>query len=767
MKHICFDDGAIAELLSGREMQSVDFDEGAQLVRVLKGSTELFKGVGKAVVTVDSKGMFFLTPGTWKQKKYLVIDCETASLFQDLRDSETLTALQKTFRFCAKLWSGNSVFNNSELMIAGTSKSILFPLPSSRSAGFRIAVERDPMSERLERREMQGKFLLVYKSGFEGGNSETESPSLTNFKKVFEELPKVFESLPEKIRFLKDKQEGSRQLQLTETVLGEESSSAAFGVFLPLQEWMKRLSTQQRKFVQAPVGTAQRLIGAAGTGKTATLAIRSLLLLKAAEYHKRDMRALFITHSEATKNSILEMLTTMDTDGFHLRDPRTEAVTLSVMTLAGLCADTLRQSISDIEFVDRDAQDSKLLQAMYIEQCISTARQSELTSHSPHMSERFRTFFTSNIDSDLAELFQHEISVQIKGRAGESFDVYKDCPPLQYGLPIENEADKGFVYTVFRLYQDQLEITAQFDTDDVVISAVGQLDTPIWRRRRSKEGYDYICVDEAHLFNINELQVFHFFTRELGAAPISFAIDRAQAVGDRGWNDNEIDHLDGSDVAAEETRYGAVFRSSANIVDFSASILASGSNLFTNFSNSLIEYQSGLTGPEEALSQPVRYFEASSDQHMVELAFQRADALQRLTQSKPWEILITTLSVDIAEQLVTYATDRNKAVTLLKKRGDYTRVKEASKSGHMIVGHADYVGGLEFNVVVIVGVDKGRVPLESKSADADTRNFARYAAHNRLYVAASRARLGLELIGVKGRGPSDLLDAAFKSKLLS
>ena len=115
---------------------------------------------------------------------------------------------------------------------------------------------------------------------------------------------------------------------------------------------------------------------------------------------------------------------------------------------------------------------------------------------------------------------------------------------------------------------------------------------------------------------------------------------------------------------------------------------------------------------------------------------------------------------------MSYATAKNKPVTVLKNRGDYSRVKEASRSGHMIVGHADYVGGLEFNAVVIVGVDKGRVPSESKVADADTRNFARYAAHNRLYVAASRARLGLELIGVKGRGRSEVLDAAFKANLV-
>ncbi len=58
---------------------------------------------------------------------------------------------------------------------------------------------------------------------------------------------------------------------------------------------------------------------------------------------------------------------------------------------------------------------------------------------------------------------------------------------------------------------------------------------------------------------------------------------------------------------------------------------------------------------------------------------------------------------------------------MLERRGDYTQVQKAEKSGHLVLGHADYVGGLEFNVVIIVGVDKGRVPHEGRADNSNSR----------------------------------------------
>lgn len=767
MKYICIDDGAIAEIISGRQLQSIDFNEGAEFVKTLTGKVEAFKASGAMVMTANSDGLFLSTAGAWKQKKYLVIDCEESGLFASINSSDALTTLQKSFRFCAKYWSGSGAYNSSERMILGTTKTVIFPLGFSKSTGFRVALERDPDPKRLKPRDLAGNFILLYKSGFDGADSAAEVAPLANFKKAVDLLSYVYSSLPKKLAAAEAQKAAVAPRKLTEVMLSDSSPSTLEGAFLPLEHWLNRLTKQQRQFIFAAPGIAQRLIGAAGTGKTATLLIRSLVHCAAFERDRRNFRALFVTHSESTRESVLEILDAMDPDGFHRRNPDVEAVSLTVKTLASVCSDVLNQTISETEFVDRDAQDSKILQSLYIEQSLQQARSAEFKSHSPHMSEKFRDFVTWNAESELAPLFQHEISIQIKGRAGGSFDVYRECPPLKYGLPVVNDADKGYVYIVFRLYEEQLRSTGQFDTDDVVISAVGQLDTPIWRRRRGREGFDFLAIDEAHLFNINELQVFHFLTRSPGVTPISFAIDRAQAVGDRGWSSGYLGDGGVISSSADEISYSAVFRSSSDIVDFATSVLASGATLFADFSNTLSQSRSGLTADQEKLTQPIIYYDASDDGSMIEAAFRRATALQKLTNSSPWEILITSLSDRLASDIAQFARDNNKAVTVLDRRGDYSRVRDAEKSGHMIVGHADFVGGLEFNAVVIAGVDKGRVPLEASSTTAETRSFQKYIAHNRLYVAASRARLALELFGLAGRGPSDLLGGAMKSGLVT
>ena len=81
-----------------------------------------------------------------------------------------------------------------------------------------------------------------------------------------------------------------------------------------------------------------------------------------------------------------------------------------------------------------------------------------------------------------------------------------------------------------------LQSQGTFDVDDVTIEAISHLNAPFWRRKRQNDGYDYIMVDEMHLFNLNEQSVFHFLSKDISSKeiPICFALDYSQAIGDRG-----------------------------------------------------------------------------------------------------------------------------------------------------------------------------------------------------------------------------------------
>lgn len=765
MKYICLDNGAVEELVSGRRYQSVDYEDGAGLVEGLSGRTRFVATLGAITFIYDQEGLFLTTSGSWKTKKYLVIDCERSSLFtSNLQSAETLTSFQKLLRFCVKYWS-NGVFNRAEKIITGTSKAVIFPLPFEQDYPFRIVIERNPLADRLRKRDLEGRFLLVYKSGREHGNSSTEEADETNIRKVVEKLPGHYSSIGDISKGSIAPAE-SRQIAATDAGAETHVNETFHRSF---DDWMKLLTKQQLRFVLAPADVPHRLFGPAGTGKTLALMLRTVKLLRDAAQKNATCHALLVTHSEATRLSLQDALVAIDTDDFQSRDKGSGTVSLTVSTLAFLCATTLKQSISATEFVDRDAHDSKELQLLYVEEAISRIRSKDYGSFQPHLSKEFDLFFSKQSNAQLAPLFQHEIGVLIKGRAGEKFDKYKACPSLRYGIPTKNEADKGITFAIFKEYQKQLEVANQFDTDDVVISATGQLDTPIWRRRRTRDGFDFIAIDETHLFNINEIHVFHHFCRDASTYPISFTVDEAQAVGDRGWLDVQSfgELFDADRIDEETTAVKAVFRNAPQIREVCASILASGATLFTNFSNTLALSESAFTAADEKRAVTPKYTHCTDDMAMISEAFNMADEIMMATSSKRSQVLITTLSDTIFKELQAYAREHNKPVTVLSQRGDYTQVAQAAKSGHFVVGHADFVGGLEFGAVVIVGVDKGRVPFEGDLPDADTRNYASYAAHNRLYVAASRAQYGLCLLGVQSRGPSDLLKGAAKNGLLA
>ena len=497
--------------------------------------------------------------------------------------------------------------------------------------------------------------------------------------------------------------------------------------------------------------------------------LKALNHLQCARNESRVCHVAFVTHSEATKDAIENFLSVIDTDKYYRNNRREHQQTLQVSTLSRICAMQLRQQISDAEFIDRDALDAKELQRLYIEDALAGVMREEFPSHRRFISETLKQIMETADSSEVAEMIQHEISVLIKGRSGENFDSYRETPTLRYGLPVESDADKGFVFTVFRRYQDLLGEAAQFDTDDVVLTAIGQLDTPVWRRRRAREAFDVVFVDETHLFNINELHLFHYFTKSDADHSIVYSMDRSQAVGDHGWaGDTTPDSFisDGVNEEVSAASLETVFRSSLEIVELAFSILSSGATLFTNFQNPMDLAISSFTLAEEKLAAQPSYIEYASDEAMIVGAFARQGEIVKALDCSRSDILIVALDHAVLDRVVAFAEMKNRPHVVLQKRGDVKAVEGSRSFGRTILAHADYVGGLEFLAVILVGVDGGRVPPGYSEQGEASRNFQTYSSHNRLYVAVSRARYRVEILGESSRGPSRVLSSAIDKGIL-
>lgn len=759
MRYLAFQREAVDEIVSDRLLQSTDFEAGKLLAGFVSGGSTDISGIASRLkVTVGASGAGrVITKAGGQSRAFIVFDLEQSQLLGSQQsESEAVQCLQRVLRFAIKHWD-QRVMNPSENVFPSYAKAVIFPFPISQKTGFRISIDLNPYAERLEKRGQSERFLLVYKAGKDDSQGPSETPSFTVFRKFLDD-----------IRTIKsDAAAPSEQADISSFQnVSVGSPPGRLDIHQGYEAWMRVLTEDQRQFVEARMDSPMRIEGPAGTGKTLCLALKSIHDLREKRASGEEHKCLFVTHSEASRRSILTVLESMDGDTFI--NPETSPQELKVVTLQGLCAEILRQDISQTELLDPDAYDAKQLQLMYVEEALKEAN-TELSTYKRFLSEPFAAFLEGDDQWSVIQMLQHEIGVVIKGRSSEQFENYKNVPPLKNGIPISSEGDKAFVWKIYESYRSQLIASAQFDTDDVMLSALGQLSTPIWRRRRVREGYDSIFIDETHLFNMNELSVFHNLTKSAEQFRIGFAVDRSQAIGDRGWADDVdlatlVPDTDQRE-AAPKVRVSSVFRCSPEIVNLAFSVTSSGASLFTNFEDPLSIANSSLSFEEERMCRPPTYGDYTDDAAVIKGAFDEAEAMVKDMGSSRGDVAIIAFSDELFAGLLRKAEADNKPVEPLKERGNSEVVKRARQSGRFVLSMPDYVGGLEFNGAILVGVDDGRVP-PSGSMSQESKAFLNFTAHNKLYVAITRARYQVRIIGVRPRGPSPILNTAFATKTL-
>lgn len=764
MKFLLLDQGAAEEVISDRYLQSTEFDPGRALGALLCGETKAIPLNPRLFLFHQDDGIYMLSQAPHVDNA-LVIDEVDARLFVDRSEAEALLVFQKLARFAVRYWRKLRP-NRNETFVLNSTKAVVFPFPISNQTSYRIVIEREPDRKRLERRYSEtAQFLLAYRSGTGVGLGAAEEAPLTEFRRALKHLD-AFQKQVASSEKQPEKQAEISSLHVTE--LNKEPDKV-----LPPQQgfdrWLTLVTKNQMQFINQPLTAPHRIEGPAGTGKTLSLILKCISELSKAKAREEEHRAIFVAHSEATKRTIQDLFSANDAHNFSTRDRYTSKQSLQITTLHELCAQLLNTEISESEFLDRDAMESKNAQLLYVSEAVHEVISRDLETHRRFLSSDFSQFLKEEDEWAISEMIQHEISVLIKGRADEELDKYRRLPFLQYGLPVRTEADRGFVFVIFLAYQEKLRASAQFDTDDIVLTAIGQLNTPIWRRRRQREGYDGIFIDETHLFNMNELSVFHYLSRSESLYPIAYSVDRSQSLGDRGWSDEAVeDRLAnvGAGEITNKTLMKSIFRSSPEIVNLAFSVTSSGATLFTNFENPLTYASSAFTAEEERRCATPQYFSFANDAWMIAGAFTHAEDMVQAVEGSKHDVLIVAFDPVILELLVRYATEMNKPIEIISQRGDSEVVKRAKRGGRFVLGLADFVGGLEFFGVVLVGVDNGRLPPTRTQTTADSSNFLSYASHGRLYVSIMRAKYRVDILGTDQRGPSRLLIPAFENGAL-
>ena len=751
MNYILITYDAVLEFASGRSFQSAEYEDGLCLCRILKDQEGYHWESSRIHSKVCKNGIIFFTKKI-DRKRGVCFDMSTFTV-DSLSDDTVITIFQRTIKYAVKYFE-NYPLASYEKQLPGTNLTLVYPYPFVASKEVdKVNVDRN--SSKLDRKD--ANYLTV----FYFGNREDIKVSHTYLLRAYDEL-KTITSEDISLFSIDDTNYPMGVLALDSHDLSIDSS-------IGYEQWMSFVTQKQKRFIMSPIIGPERLEGAAGTGKTLSMILRCIRILKEKIDKSEEYHIIFITHSLATKDRICNIFRINWPEfDFHLeKSGEIPSVSIHVTTLQEWSANHLgTNSILESNYIDKDAAYSKDIQLLYIEQAFEALLVDvEWNGYEPILSSDFKSFIKETPRANLLEMIQREVAVTIKGRAKEDYELYKEIKRPKYGVPVRNDADRNFMFEIFKRYQESLISIGKYDSDDIILSAMGQIDTPIWRRRRITDGYDACLIDETHLFNLNELSLFHFINKPSCANSIVFAIDKSQSVGEWGVDEDDLIETFKMNKQKEKSeKFSTVFRSSHDITCLAFNILSSGATLFTNFENPLVYSMNNFTREEEEKSEQPIYKLVVDDTTMIEQAFVWVEDFIKKNRCPKSSILITCSNDSLLHDTKQYAFQTGRHFEVLESRSDAVTVRKAREAHKYVLGGIDYVGGLEFDAVVIIGVDGQRVPPSREQGDA--YHFMRYAWHNRLYVAVTRAKYAICILGVKGFGPSVILENAIGEEYL-
>lgn len=750
MKYLFIDSSAIEDLTLNKQYQAYGFEKSKQLLKFIKCEEDkYFDGDVEGFYDIKSQGKIMISKNG-NLSKGVIIDFDTFPKFSELTDSQIITVFQKILKFAKRHSSGNVFSSNEKILSADRAK--VYPFPFSTGDSYKVMIDRNPQIKRFEKREV--KYIQIYAAGT---GTITVEPIYNNLKKFFENRSEIIElKRPLNANINQVNKESALH------VSNIEGNSYSIDGVLSYDNWMQILTTNQKEFVERQICGPERLEGGAGTGKTLSLVLKIINRIKRSEESNTPFRIIFITHTTSTKNQIIDQFESIYPPVRKYLNGEDSYQYLEINTLNEWCVNNLGKTIDENQLLERDAQDSKTHQYLLIEEIFQNVKVKEYKTYKDLISSDLMNFIENTPNEFIVEMIQFEIGVTIKGRAEEDFDKYLkllDCRS-PYNIPARQRSDLDFLFLIYDEYKKRLSNTDQYDVDDIVLSSLGILKTPIWRRRRSIDGYDIVVVDEAHLFNFNELSVFHNLLKIESSNNIVVAIDKAQAVGDRGLTDDAL--LEQLNIKNEtKSKYETIFRSSPDIVNLAYSVLSSGANLFIGRFDNPFDNNTefSFTEEEELKSKNPSSYGVENYEKLISTSFCLAEEYATTLQCSKDEILIVACSDLILDDLSKFASTNNKPHEVLKRRGDFDVLKSAKKTNRFIIGGIDFVGGLEFQGVIIVGTDKGRVP-PTESERTFSFHFVNYAWHNRLYVAITRAKYAVTLLYERPRTLSPILSSA-------
>lgn len=482
---------------------------------------------------------------------------------------------------------------------------------------------------------------------------------------------------------------------------------------------MPELSKDQKRVLDVPTGENVRILGAAGSGKTVALCLRSIKEVRASP--AQGLRILFATHSWAMAERVDGSLRAMNAG----RVP----AEIEIWPLLQVLKDLLRGDyVGQVGVLGDDSTEGRAFQLEIIQDLVVATSPGDIKiSEQQGLNEAIQQDLeAANVRSLAENLYQEFNGVLLPNgiRPGDSKKIEKyindsrsdDMPPFV------SKGDRLFVLNIYKKFLEKLQEWGMVTNDQLVSDAIRVLETFSWDVKRQTSGFDVIYVDELQLFDAQERMALTLLARDPRRPVFVTAEDPSQGV---------------FSTVSPAWRTGAVNSNKTPIElstahRFNQGILSFIKHLYLifplNTSALSIEAREGI--PEG--DAPIAY-ELNDSNEMSSIL---AKEVKRL-HSKGGRLAVITLSYDakeISEKLQSTVSN----VVLVDSLDDIERLSYQKRS--VVVGNWGYLGGTQFENVIVVG----------KRLGAANTAFEKMKDLISLYVGCSRASSELVLLLSEG-----------------
>jgi superfamily I DNA/RNA helicase len=408
--------------------------------------------------------------------------------------------------------------------------------------------------------------------------------------------------------------------------------------------------------------------------------------------------------------------------------------------------------------IDRDAQKTKEFQS---EQIRAALRQ--VLDTRPQLFEESgllkQVWAEEELFSAFAVLVMAEISAVIKGRGlTEERDRYINADtPFSRFHRILSQVERSVVFDCFEAYHAVVfEQYGMLDSDDIALSLAGRLKTPVWELKRKSEGFDLVLVDEAQLFNENERRVFPLLSNAaVKHVPIALALDEAQEPF--GLSAAGLGSLGITDVESE--KLPSNHRSTKEIIALAFFIIQRTTDLFGSEFPDFTDTDEASVLSSHALASPPVVITRSEDQTYPRFVVR---SVKRLRSKNIRQIAVICHAETYWRDLVEAFEESELPLHVITQRGE----KVVPDQPLVILSRPSFIGGQEFDAVLLVGLEQGIMPPRVVNNPPLAAALEQQVLRE-IYLSVSRARFRVVVAINRGGTPNTVLEAAISAGMIT